>query len=274
MMNAAGGIYSNITDLSKWIIMQMNKGAYGQGNTMQLISKRNQKELWTPQTLMGVGTAPPYNSHFAAYGLGFRLSDVKGYLEVSHTGGLAGMVTQITMFPELNLGIIVLTNQQVGAAFAAITNQIKDSYLGISGMDWVKAYGGSVKNAEDEANKGTARIWDEIAKQQASGTAAKPDPLLYLGTYKDPWFGEISIEQKNGAWWFRSIRSPGLTGELIHYQGNTFIVKWIDRSFDADAYVLFQPGYDGKATGIKMKAISPLTDFSFDFQDLEFERVK
>jgi hypothetical protein len=29
----------------------------------------------------------------------------------------------------------------------------------------------------------------------------------------------------------------------------------------------------GKAIGIKMEAISPLTDFSFDFQDLDFKRV-
>ncbi|MDD4646475.1 MAG: DUF3471 domain-containing protein, partial [Bacteroidales bacterium] len=68
-------------------------------------------------------------------------------------------------------------------------------------------------------------------------------------------------------------RSPALTGVLLHYKGNTFIVRWNDRSMDADAYVLFQTGFDGKASGITMKAISPLTDFSFDFQDLEFRRV-
>ncbi|TSA33291.1 MAG: serine hydrolase [Porphyromonadaceae bacterium] len=274
LMNAAGGIYSSIHDLSKWVIMHMNKGSYGPESKTQLISKRNQKELWTPQTLMGVVTAPPYNSHFATYGLGFRLSDVKGYLEVSHTGGLAGMVTQITMYPELNLGIIVLTNQQVGAAFSAITNQIKDSYLGILGMDWVKILSESGKKSEDDAARVTNKVWADIAKQQASGSGTKTDPALYTGTYRDPWFGDITIEQKDGCLWFRAKRSPGLTGELIYYQGQTFIAKWNDRSMDADAFVLFQTGYDGKASGIKMKPISPLTDFSYDFQDLEFERVK
>jgi hypothetical protein len=77
----------------------------------------------------------PYNTHFSAYGLGFGISDVKGYKQLSHTGGLEGMVTQITMIPELNLGIIVLTNQQEGGAFTSITNQIKDSYFGITGTD-------------------------------------------------------------------------------------------------------------------------------------------
>ncbi|MCX6223417.1 MAG: serine hydrolase [Bacteroidia bacterium] len=274
LMNAAGGIYSSVYDLSRWVIMQLNNGAFGPESKTPLISKKIQKDLWTPQTLIGVNTSPPYNSHFAAYGLGFRLSDVKGYLEVSHTGGLAGMVTQITMFPELNLGIIVLTNQQVGASFGAITNQIKDSYLGITGMDWVKIFSERVKKGEEEAAKVTSQVWADIAKQQASGSAFKPDPAVYTGTYSDSWFGEIFIELKEGRLWFRAKRSPGLTGELIYYQGQTFIAKWNDRSMDADAFVLFQPGYDGKAAGIKMKAISPLTDFSYDFQDLEFERVK
>jgi CubicO group peptidase (beta-lactamase class C family) len=274
LMNAAGGIYSSIYDLSKWVIMHLNKGFYGPDKKMQLISSKVHQDLWTPQTLMGVGTSPPYNSHFAAYGLGFRLADVKGYLEVSHTGGLAGMVTQITMYPELSLGIIVLTNQQVGAAFSAITNQIKDSYLGVSGMDWVKILADRAKKSNDDAAKITNQVWDEIAKQQASGKASAPDPQLFTGTFRDPWFGDIYIEQKDGRLWFRAKRSPGLTGELIFYKAQTFIAKWNDRSMDADAFVLFQTGYDGKATGIKMKPVSPLTDFSYDFQDLDFERVK
>ncbi len=273
VMNACGGIYSNIADLSKWVIMHMNKGVYGPDKKTQLISKRNQQELWTPQTLMGVGTTPPYNSHFAAYGLGFRLSDVKGYLEVSHTGGLAGMVTQILMYPELNLGIIVLTNQQVGAAFTAVANQIKDSYLGITGMDWVKILDERVTKSNSDAASVTKKVWEDIQKQ-STASSAKPDISLFTGTYRDPWFGDIIIEKSDGKLMIRAKRSPGLTGELIFYQGQTFVAKWNDRSMDADAFVLFQTGYDGQPSGIKMKPISPNTDFSFDFQDLDFTRVK
>lgn len=273
VMNAAAGIYSSVSDLSKWVIMHLNQGSYGPDQNFRVISKKIQKDLWTPQTLMGVSTTPPYHAHFAAYGLGFRLSDVKGYLEVSHTGGLAGMVTQVTLFPELNLGIIVLTNQQSGAAFNAITNQIKDSYLGVTGMDWVKVMAERARLGNDNATKVTSQVWDDIAKQQAAGTVAMPDPLTITGTYRDPWFGDVYIELKEGHLWFRSKRSPALTGEMIHYKGLTFIVKWNDRSMDADAFVLFQTGYNGKASGISMKAISPLTDFSFDFHDLDLRSV-
>jgi hypothetical protein len=35
---------------------------------------------------------------------------------------------------------------------------------------------------------------------------------------------------------------------------------------------MFTLDYEGHPNGITMKPISPLTDFSFDFQDLDFER--
>ena len=71
---------------------------------------------------------------------------------------------------------------------------------------------------------------------------------------------------------FQSKRSFLLNGEMLSYKGNTFIVKWKERSMDADAFVMFDLDNNGKPSGMKMKAISPLTDFSFDFQDLEFKK--
>jgi hypothetical protein len=96
----------------------------------------------------------------------------------------------------------------------------------------------------------------------------------YIGTYTDPWFGDVIISEKNGKPWFDSKNSPRLSGEMFAYKGNTFIVKWNDRSMDADAYVMFSLDYEGNPNGITMKPISPLTDFSFDFQDLDFKRKK
>ena len=270
-LNPAGGIYSNITDMSKWIIMQMNKGKYGEELKNQLFSKDVHRDMWSLQTIIPVGDSTAYNTHFGGYGLGWVLNDAKGYKQVSHTGGLAGIVTQVTLIPELKLGIIVFTNQQSGAAFSAITNTIKDSYFGIKGIDRVKQYTeGSMKN-EANAKKITDDIWKEIDKQQKSMTV-KPDNSLFAGSYIDKWFGEVVISIKNGKLWFDSKRSPTLTGEMLAYKGNTFVVKWNDRSMDADAFVMFNLDNTGKASGMKMNAISPTTDFSFDFQDLDFMR--
>jgi CubicO group peptidase (beta-lactamase class C family) len=268
--NAAGGIVSNITDLSKWLIVQMNAGKYGEGK--KLFSKAMHDEMWSPQTIIQTGLGA-YNTHFSAYGLGWFLADVKGYKQVSHTGGLAGTVTQITLLPELNLGIIVLTNQQSGAAFSTITNTIKDTYLGYPNRGWLKKYSDRTKAGEAEAKKINEDIAKDIAAQQKNGTVKVVDSL-YAGTYTDKWFGDISITQKTNGLWMESKKSPRLNGYVTHYKSNTFIVRWTDRSLDADAYILFSMDRNGKADGFKMESISPLTDFSFDFQDLDLKRVK
>lgn len=273
MANAAGGIYSNITDMSKWIIMQMNHGKYGDRLDKSLFSETVHDEMWTPQTMIPVKNSNPYNTHFSGYGLGWFLSDVKGYKQVSHTGGLAGMVTQVTLIPELKLGIIVLTNQQSGAAYAAISNTIKDSYLGITRIDWVKKNYDRVLEGETEAKKITDKIWSDIETQQKT-SSSKIDLTIYEGVYKDNWFGDIEVSLNDGKLWLYSKKSPKLHGEMMYYKGNTFVVKWLDRSLDADAFVVFNLDTKGKASGVKMKPISPLTDFSFDFQDLDFYRVE
>ena len=269
--NAAGGIMSNITDLSKWLIMQMNDGKYGDGKT--LFSKTVHDEMWSPQTILQQAQGGPYNTHFSSYGLGWFLSDVKGYKQVSHTGGLAGTVTQVTLFPELKLAIIVLTNQQSGAAFSAITNTIKDSYLGYPDRNWLKTFSARVKGAEAGAKKISDQIAADIAGQQKN-TNIKIIDSLYTGSYTDKWFGDVIISQKNGGLWFSSVRSPRLSGPVTHYKSNTFIAKWTDRSLDADAFLMFVPDKDGKSDKLTMAAISPLTDFSFDFQDLYLTRIK
>ncbi len=268
--NAAGGINSNITDMSKWITALMNNGKYGPNLDKTLISESVLREMWTPQTI--IRGSSPYNTHFTAYGLGFFLSDVNGYLQVTHTGGLAGIVTQVTMIPELKLGIIVLTNQQSGSAFTSITNQIKDSYFGIKGKDRIKENLARMQQGEENARKITEGVWKDIDKQLSAGK--KPVVANYTGTYQDVWFGDITVSEKNGKLWFDAKRSPKLTGEMLFYKDNTFIVKWNDRSMDADAYIYFKTDNSGKATGATMKPVSPLTDFSFDFQDLEFKRSK
>ena len=269
----AGGIYSNLTDMCKWIIMQMENGKYGEGLKNRLFSESVHQEMWTPQTIIPVRGTSVYNTHFASYGLGWFLSDEKGYKVPTHTGGLAGIVTQVTLIPELKLGIIVFTNQQSGAAFTAITNTIKDSYYGMKPTDRIKQYHDRVLANEANAKKITEGIWQEIDSAQKQNLF-KSDITLFTGTYQDPWFGDVVISLKNGKLWFDSKRSFLLTGEMHPYKGNTFIVKWVDRSLDADAYVMFDLDYQGKPSGIKMKPISPLTDFSFDFQDLDFSRVK
>jgi hypothetical protein len=272
ILDAAGGIYSNVNDLSKWMILQLQNGKYGPEKQNQLFSKKEQDEMWSLQTIILANTIPPYNTHFSGYGLGWFLSDVKGYKEVTHTGGLEGIVTQTTLFPELNLGIVVLTNQQSGAAFRAITNTIKDSYLGIPYTNYVEMYSKLEKYNITEADKTTFEVWSTVDKNQKD--KLKIDTKKFTGSYIDNWFGKIEISEKKGKLFFKSTRSPQLAGEVYFYKDNTFTVKWDNRYFNADAFLYFEMDEKGNSIKLKMKPISELTDFSYDFQDLDFVKVR
>jgi len=271
--NAAGGIYSNLTDMCKWVIMHLNNGKISDDSSQRLLSEEVHNEMWTSQTIMPLRGTPAYHTHFASYGLGWRLNDVNGYKQASHTGSLAGIVTQVTMIPELKLGIIVLTNQQADAAFTSISNTIKDSYLGIKGVDRIKQNSENKAASNVKAQKVMNEVERDVETRQKSGFST-PEMETYVGSYTDKWFGNINISIKNGKLWFDSMRSPRLAGRMFPYKGHTFVVKWTDRSLGADAFVIFTLDNTGKTSQIKMKAISPLTDFSFDFQDLDFQRVE
>ena len=267
--NAAAGIYSNINDMSKWVIAMLNGGAYGENLSQKLFSPAVHKELWTPQTI--IKTANP--ASFTSYGLGWNLSSVNGAFQASHTGGLSGIVTQVIMLPEIKLGIIVLTNQQSGAAFSAISSAIKDGYLNIKNQDRITTYNNNRLRNEKKADEIVAKIWADIAIYQKNNTA-KPNLKSYFGTFNDAWFGDVTISEVNGKMHFRAKNAPKLRGDMTYYKGNTFIVKWYDRSLDADAFVNFGLDNSGVADSFKIEAISPATDFSFDFQDLDFKKNK
>lgn len=268
IMDAAGGIYTSVHDLSQWVMVQLNNGKI---KDKYLFSEKQHNEMWSLQTIIPATTTPPYNTHFSGYGLGWFLSDVKGYKQVTHTGGLEGMVTQVTLFPELNLGIIVLTNQQSGSAFSAITNTIKNSYLQLPYVDYVTKYGEREKNKQAEADTTTEEVWKTVALNVKDKKLNNNFNQL-VGTYQDAWFGEITLKLEKKKLIFQSVRSPQLKGEVFFVKGNTYAVKWDNRYFHADAFIEVTFDNNNKASNLKMKAISPLTDFSYDFHDLDFFR--
>jgi len=268
--NAAGGIISNITDMNTWAEFLMNGFTTKDGK--KLVSDKQIQQLWNLHINTPVALKNVNDSNFAGYGLGWFLTDVKGHKQVYHTGGLIGTVTQFTLIPDMKLGIVVLTNQQSGAAFSTITNTVRDSYLGIADKNWLKTYGDRMAKVNADYEKGKKEVF---AKSDAFKKDKKlqPKPEQYIGTYRDNWFGDIILSQENGKLLIRCKNSPRLKGDLLPYSHNTFIAKWDDRSYDADAFVILNYDEKGKATSARMKPISDITDFSFDFEDLDLQRV-
>jgi CubicO group peptidase (beta-lactamase class C family) len=268
----AGGINSSVADMSRWVIAQLEGGVYhdAEGQEKRLFSAAQQREMWAAQTILPIGDPPKeleaMRARFAAYGLGWGLRDYRGRKLVSHTGGLLGMVSQVMLVPEEKLGIVVLTNQEQGAAFRAVTWRILDHFLGAPPFDWIAALESAsareaAEAAQAEEKQGTSRVRD-----------SKPAlPLAsYCRRYRDAWYGEVAIAMEEGKPVLRFSRSPSLVGDLEHWQFETFVARWRDRSLNADAFVTFALGPDGSLEHMKMVPVSPSTDFSFDFQDLLF----
>ncbi|MDO5510832.1 MAG: serine hydrolase [Weeksellaceae bacterium] len=269
LANPAGGIMSNIPDMLTWARFLMNKGKTASG--LQLISEKELHTLWQLQTPIPVPANHPYDSKFYGYSHGWFVSDVKGYREISHTGGLLGTVTQFTLIPELELAIVVLTNQQSGSAFRTITNTVKDQFLGIEGRDWLQQSQERWQSFEERTNAQKLAV-EKVLRSD------RTDPDLpaanIVGVYEDPWFGKVEISADRLTKRFKSLRSPALSGTVQYYKYHTYVVRWDNRSFDADAFMIFDVDEKGVVQGMRMKPISDITDFSFDFVDLNFTKVE
>ena len=276
-LGAAGGIYSSVRDMSKWVIMHLNEGLFGDKLTDTLISQSNHRQLWKIHTNIAYNAygSEMYNTHYRGYGLGFNLRDENGFTIVQHSGGLPGMLSMVTMIPELKAGIIVLTNSSPGGlSLVTLTNEIKDKILGVDGIDWLDWAESRLNNSSSDADSVVNAVWEQVKKNKSEA----PDLQLFTGTYQDDWFGEIEVYEQDHQLWIKSKKSPKLQGPMHYYNANTFAIAWKysqdSGSNNYDAFALFQLDENGKATSIRMKGISPIIDFSYDFQDLDLKRIE
>ena len=126
--NPAGGINSGAEDMAKWMLVRLNRGKLADGTA--LYSERTARQIETPVTIVPNPAPPaelaPLKSNFSAYALGVGVRDYRGQRVLTHTGGLPGYVSIVTLLPERNLGIAVLTNAESTEAFSALTWQIVD----------------------------------------------------------------------------------------------------------------------------------------------------
>jgi len=269
---AAGGIYSNVDDICNWMQVHLNKGKFGDSLQHSLFTEASLDEMWKLHTLMPVNKNPRYNSHFNGYGLGWGLSDIKGNMRVQHTGGLPGMLSKTTLIPDINLGIIVLTNTSDDGAgiFSAVSQALVDEYLELDNFEWVDKYAHYFKERRMKGDSVTELVWKTVKKAKDSHINEED----YIGVYKDKWFGKVEVYKNGKQLWFKSHRSPKLKGAMYYYNANTYAIKWEYKDMNADAFAMFTLDEEGKAIGIKMKGISPNIDFSFDFHDLNLKRIK
>jgi CubicO group peptidase (beta-lactamase class C family) len=274
VQNAAGavGINTSAADIARWMNVLLDEGQVAGGQ--RLWSLRQAREMWTAQTPMTIREPHPLladtRPNFLAYGLGFQLRDYRGMKVVQHGGALQGFYSRLVMVPQARLGIAILTNAENDWAIAALQYRLLDQYLGGAPVDWI----GRVHQAGVEAHDKAVAAVNKAAQARAAHSKPSLPLASYEGSYRDPWYGIATIGRQGSRQVLSFTNTPDLVGVLEHFQYDTFIVRWKERNFNADAYVTFSLNPDGSIERMRMKPVSSETDFSYDFQDLLFTPVK
>ena len=267
---AAAGIYASVHDLASWMIVNLNDGLIGKDT---LVSKANHDMMWKPHINTSFSTVPRghYQSRLSGYGLGWSVDDYNGYTVIGHGGGLPGMLSKTRMIPELGVGVIVLTNADPGGySYEMVSRTIIDSYVNVKPLDWITIGNDVIERNHSEEDSVMTAVWKQVKKAEKS--APKMDELV--GTYNDKWFGDITIEFIDDQLWLTSKRSSQLNGPVLFYEKDICVVRWEYTQMECNVFANFTRDNDGKIKGLTMSGISPNIDFSFDFHDLDFEKIK
>jgi CubicO group peptidase (beta-lactamase class C family) len=217
---ATGGLISSVSDLANWMVFNLDNGIH-KGDT--LLSKKTRNLLWTPHNNFTVDHTSPndFNRHFRGYGLGWGLSDYRGRLFVGHTGGYDGMITAVSLIPDENLGVVVLTNG-VKSPIMAATYYALDRFLGVEEVkDWSADY---LKRTDEYMAKDT-RIADRKSKRVMNTQPSVAREKL-IGTYESDIYGTLYVREKGGELTLEFAHSPLLSARLTHWHYDVWEIHW------------------------------------------------
>ncbi|WP_101925554.1 MULTISPECIES: serine hydrolase [Luteimonas] len=265
----AGGLSWSAHDFARWLQVQLALGALPDDRG-RLYSEAVAHAMWTPQVPVPIHPYPApitdITPQFSGYALGWNVQDYRGVKVVQHGGAVFGVLAFTVLVPERNLGISLQINAEDVEVLRGLGFELLDHYLGFEPRDWVAAF----------TTWNRTRLADGLAALDAAGAQARTTsrPSLptggYAGAYTDAWYGPIAVTEADGTLRIDFRQTPGMQGTLTHWQFDTFRVDWDDAAIEP-AYAAFALDAEGKVAQIRMQAVSPTADFSYDYHDLLFE---
>ncbi len=217
----AGSISSSARDLTRWMIAQLGNGTI---DGKPVIPAAAISQTRFPHSIMGNGQFLYNRGHFQLYGLGWMLEEYSGRKIVSHTGGVNGFVTSVTLIPEEKLGIVVLTNTDQNMFYEALKWEIMDAYLGNIYRNYSKNYKGYLEGQEKREMAQLKKLRDTVAMQPKTALPLK----AYAGNYVHEVYGKMTIKEENGKMIMRFEHHHGRYGTLEPMGGNRFLCTYSD----------------------------------------------
>jgi len=208
----AGGVASTAGDVAKWMAMVLANG------------KVAGKPFIDPAPLTQAFSAQIVSSHNTTldqrpghYGFGINVgSGAGGRVVLSHSGAFGlGTATAASMVPDLDLGIVILTNGAPIGVPEAVSQQFLDNVMyGAPTRDWVGTMSGFFANYNAPSG--------DLAGEKPPAGAAAPGPATdYTGTYSSPYFGTLTVTEKNGKLQGAMGPTGGYTFAIDPWNGDT-----------------------------------------------------
>lgn len=260
---AAGGIRCGVDDMLRWMRAWLDPAD-------PWLSPAQRRAVWTAHMPMPVGERQRQwdGTHFSAYGYGWRLSDVRGQWKVAHTGTLSGMYSSLVLLPDRRSGFVILVNGEAEAARTALGQALQERWT------------------DPQAGRGVDHYADLLDRERAVRAAAQPLPdtsarrpataaeaASLLGTWRDPWFGEVALCPRGAGVGFASARSPLMRGRLMRVDAR-WLLDWDDDGIDAEAWLHPPSAASGDGATLTLSHVDPDADFSYDYADLAFTRIR
>lgn len=263
-----GSINASAVDMARWMGMWEEGGKLPDGG--QLLSAAAVHELWNPVVVVpsdsfGAVSVLLPEPTFQDYALGWFVEDDYGHTVVEHTGAVFGALAALYFIPGRHVAFSVIINSEDGGARRAVVDYLLAHYLGQPQQDWI----GNLQRIRRQLIDQTLAQLKNLPQQYAPNDRSSLPMAGYAGTYADPWYGTMTVSRRPGnKLWINFDRTPNMQGPLEHVADDTFHAHWTERGIE-DAYVTFKVD-NGRITSVAMKPVSPLADFSFDYQDLHF----
>ncbi len=256
----AATIGSSVNDMSKWIIMLLNNGMYGE---TRVVPSEAIAETRYPNSIEGNNGGMFNQSHFRLYGLGFDLKDYAGKLIVSHTGAVTGFLSSVTLVPEDTLGIVVLTNSIRNSVFYSLREEILDAYLGLPYRNYSQIYESGDRQDENERSRRIQQLQDSVSLHQGTGLPLK----AYMGDYTHYVYGGMKIILEKGELRMIFSHHPNMYAKLESLGNNRFFATFSDPEFEEAIFPFEVHGDKVVSVTVKVADFIDYTSYLFTKTD-------
>lgn len=261
--HAAASLFSSTLDLSHWVRMLLNQGVLD-GDTILPASVI--RDMMAPRTMKSVnGLRRMSGAQFSTYALGWNAWDHNGKKVVEHAGGMPGYISQVTLVPQENLGMIILTNTESSLP-TALEMYILDLYLKDQATDWAAMFLNFKKRGE--------KADEEDLAKRAESRILNTSPSLplenYVGIYEDKMYGQAEVTMVNGELQMVFLPAKNVFhSPMKHWHYDTFEITWTD-PFLPSGYITFNFDSKRNIEGFKID----LKSADFHFFNLDFKKLE